>query len=190
MTRARCVLCTCAGACACATNLSEFVDVDEGVLDAHDALVDLVRVGREFVAQSERRGVLEVRPADLDHVGELGGLVGERVAQGGEVGQQQVVDLHGRRDVHGRGEGVVGRLAHVDVVVGVHGRLAAQLPAQQLDRAVGDDLVHVHVGLRARARLPHHQREVIVQLSTDHLCCVCRVVSCVWRIASCRVSHV
>lgn len=39
-----------------------------------------------------------------------------------------------------RGEGVVGGLPLVDVVVGVHHRLVAQLAAQDLDRAVGDHL--------------------------------------------------
>ena len=36
-------------------------------------------------------------------------------------------------------------------------------PAEELDRAVGDDLVGVHVGLGAAAGLPDHQREVVVE---------------------------
>jgi NADPH:quinone reductase-like Zn-dependent oxidoreductase len=39
----------------------------------------------------------------------------------------------------------------------------------QLDGAVGDDLVGVHVGLGAAAGLPHHQREVVVELAGDDL---------------------
>jgi hypothetical protein len=83
--------------------------------------------------------------------------------------QQAVDDLLGGGDVHGRGVGVVRRLAEVDVVVGMHRRLGAHRPAQPLDGAVGDHLVGVHVRLRARAGLPHDQREVIVQLPLGDL---------------------
>ena len=72
---------------------------------------------------------------------------------------QLILDAQHRRDVHGGGEGIVGGLRHVDMVVGVQKLLARDVVA-----AVGDDLVGVHVGLGAAARLPHHQREVVVQL--------------------------
>ena len=61
-----------------------------------------------------------------------------------------------------RGESVVGRLAHVDVVVGM-----AKLFARDLIGAVGDDLVGVHVALRAASGLPYDQGEVLVELSFD-----------------------
>ena len=77
--------------------------------------------------------------------------------------------LLGRGDVHGGRERVVRRLPAVDVVVGMDRRLAAHHAAGQLDGAVRDDLVHVHVALRPGARLPHHQREVVVQLARDDL---------------------
>ena len=79
-------------------------------------------------------------------------------------GQQLILDGDHRGDVHRRGEGVVGGLAHVYVVVGVH-----QLLARQLVGAVGHHFVGVHVGLGAGTGLPHHQREVAVQLAGDHL---------------------
>ena len=59
--------------------------------------------------------------------------------------------LHGCGDVHGGGVGVVTALRLVHVIVGMDRGLAAQLSAQQLDGSVGDDLVGVHVGLRAGA---------------------------------------
>nr|KAE8938022.1 hypothetical protein PF009_g12096 [Phytophthora fragariae] len=59
----------------------------------------------------------------------------QRVVQSVETGQQHAVDLLHGGDVHGRGERVVGRLAHVDVVVRVHGRLAAQHATRQLNDA-------------------------------------------------------
>ena len=84
--------------------------------------------------------------------------------------RQQVVDdaLDGG-DMHGRRIGVVRRLAHIDVIVGMHRLLRAHDAAQHLDRPVGDHLVGVHVRLRARAGLPDDQREMVVELAVDHL---------------------
>jgi hypothetical protein len=48
-------------------------------------------------------------------------------------------------------------------------RLAAALAAGQLDGAVGDDLVGVHVRLGAAAGLPDAEREVVVELAGDDL---------------------
>ncbi len=50
----------------------------------------------------------------------------------------------------------------------MNGLLAAQLAARQLDGAVGDDFVGVHVGLRTAAGLPDAQREMLVQLAGQH----------------------
>src|SRR5712691_7280705 len=76
-------------------------------------------------------------------------------------------DFRGGGDVHGRGEGVVGGLRHVDVVVGMNGLLAAHHAAGDLDGAVANHLVDVHVGLRAAAGLPDAQREIAVEFSGD-----------------------
>jgi hypothetical protein len=67
------------------------------------------------------------------------------------------------------GIGVVGRLGHVDVIVGVDRLLRAHLAAEHLDGAVGNDLVGIHVGLGARSCLPDDEREVIVMLAVDDL---------------------
>jgi hypothetical protein len=48
-------------------------------------------------------------------------------------------------------------------------RLGAELAAEQFVGAIGDHLIEVHVGLRAGAGLPDHQRKVIVELAVDHL---------------------
>ena len=52
------------------------------------------------------------------------------------------------------GEGVIGRLGAVDVVVGVHRFVASQGLAGCLRGQVADHLIEVHVGLRAAAGLP------------------------------------
>ena len=118
--------------------------------------LELRDITPKLLPERERRRVLRVRPADLDDVVKLLGLGVDGVVELLQPGQQDLVDVDGHRDVHGRGVGVVGALALVDVVVGVDGRLGAQLAAHQLDGAVGDHLVRVHVALGAGARLPNH----------------------------------
>ena len=87
----------------------------------------------------------------------------------GQRGDQALGHLGDAGDVHGGREGVVARLAHVHVVVGMDGRLGAHLAAEQLDGAVRDHLVHIHVGLRAAARLEDDQREVLGESAGDDL---------------------
>src|SRR5690606_25598602 len=98
----------------------------------------------ELLAEGDRRGVHQVRAAGLDHLGELLALA---LQGGGEVvegGDELLSDGRGGRDVDRGGEDVVGRLAGVDVVVGVH------RAAEALGGEGGDDLVHVHVRRGAR----------------------------------------
>ena len=72
--------------------------------------------------------------------------------------------------MHSGGVSVVTTLGLVDVIIGVDWSLAAQLSAQQLNSPVGDDLVSVHIGLSAGARLPDDEGEVIVvKFSRDDL---------------------
>ena len=70
--------------------------------------------------------------------------------------------------MHGGGEGVVGGLGHVDVVVGVNGLFGSEGAAGQFDGPVGDDLVDVHVRLGAAAGLPDAEGEVVVELALRH----------------------
>jgi hypothetical protein len=70
------------------------------------------------------------------------------------AGRETAYDGLGGRDVHRRRKHVVRRLAPIDVVVRVDETAFAARPAEKLRGAIGEDLVDVHVGLRARARLP------------------------------------
>ncbi len=109
-----------------------------------------------------------MRAADLDDVLELVRLLSERRVEVLQRRDELADDRLGGRDVHRRRIGVVRRLAHIDVVVGMDGLLRTHHPAQHLDGAVRDDLVRIHVRLRARARLPDGEREMRVELAVDH----------------------
>ena len=147
----------------------ELVEMGERLLDPLEVVVELRDVARELLSERERDGVLQVRPADLDDVRPRGGLRVEGVAERTDGGKHSVEELLGGGDVHRGRERVVRRLRHVDVVVRVDGHLGAQLAAGHLDRPVRDDLVHVHVRLRAGARLPHEQGEVVVEGAVEDL---------------------
>ena len=75
------------------------------------------------------------------------------------------------RHVHGGGEGVVGGLGHIDVVVGVAQLfgggdvLGGGQTGGQDARAVRHHLVDIHVGLGPAPRLPYGQGKVAVQLA-------------------------
>ena len=109
-----------------------------------------------------------MRTADLDDVLPGLRLVIQRIAQLLQRRHEAVNDFLRAGDVHRRGIGVVRRLAHIDVVVGMDGLLRTHLAAQHLDGAIRDHLVRVHVRLSARAGLPDDEGEMIVQVSRDH----------------------
>jgi hypothetical protein len=66
-----------------------------------------------------------------------------------------LMDFSCHGDVHGRGEGVVGALGLVDMVVGMDRALGPESSAHDLDGAIGDHLVRVHVALSTRSGLPN-----------------------------------
>jgi hypothetical protein len=105
---------------------------------------------------------------DLDDAVEVLRFFRQRGAQFFQRRQQAVGDGVHRRHMHGRREHVIGRLAAVDLVVGVHQARLASLAAQQFAGAVGQHLVDVHVGLRAGAGLPDDQGELAAVLPGNH----------------------
>ena len=137
--------------------------------DARDPERHLRGIAGEFLAERHRRRVLEMGAADLDDVGEGFRLVVEGAVKVAQRRQQARFDLARRGDVHGGREGVVRRLAAVDVIVRVHRRFAAALAAERLVGEARDDLVGVHVRLGAGAGLPDDERELVVVLALHHL---------------------
>lgn len=151
------------------TTLSKEAQVGEGSLDALNVALKLGDVARELLAQGEGGSILQVGTANLDQLLPLVHLDLQSIAQLLKRGQQGVLELDNGSNVHDGGERVVGGSGHVDMVVRVDGLLGAHLAAENLNGAVGDDLVGVHVGLGTGAGLPDDQREVIQQLTLGDL---------------------
>ena len=80
-----------------------------------------------------------------------------------QSGNQASVDGAEGGDVDGRGYYVVGRLAQVHMVVGVHRLAGAEHAPEVLYGPVGDDLVGVHIGGRPGAGLENVHDELVVQ---------------------------
>ena len=130
--------------------------------------INLSDPGTDFLPQCDGRGVLQVGTAGFDNIVELFGFSSQGVTQLAHVFVQAALTLQAHSDVHGRGESVVGGLPTVHVIVGVYGLLTALLAARQFNGAIGDDFVHVHIALGARAGLEHHQREFGIPLASNH----------------------
>jgi hypothetical protein len=71
-----------------------------------------------------------VRATDLDHIDPLRRFRSDGGDQGVDPGQRVLTDGDQRRDVHRGHEAVVGRLAHVHVVVRMDGVVRAELGAE------------------------------------------------------------
>src|SRR5205807_1050125 len=109
--------------------------------DTVERLIELRHPAGDHLAESQRRRVLEMRPADHHHGRERPRLGVQRIPQRPDRGRQHVDELLDRGDVHGGRKGVVGGLAVVHVVVRMDRLLRSHRPAGELDRAVRDHLV-------------------------------------------------
>ncbi len=131
------------------------------------SLLELSHPGADFLAESERGRVLEVRAADLHDVGESALFLGECFAEVAQFGEQPFGDVLGDGDVHCRGKCIVGRLTMVDMVVGVDGALAAHRATGHFDSSIRNHLVGIHVRLSAATGLPNVERKVFVEFAGD-----------------------
>src|SRR5882672_367432 len=125
-------------------------------------------VGGEFLAERHRHGVLELRAPHLQHVGELQRLGAEGTAQLLH-GRAEAADREVQRHLDGGRIDVVGALAHVDVFDRVQIAVLAAPVAEQLEPAVGDDFVGVHVGRGPRPALDDVNDELVEQLALADL---------------------
>ena len=141
----------------------QFLDFTDGGADVLNAQFALARVAAEFLAEPNGRGVHEMRAADFNDVPKFLRLRIERAAQCVERGDERGAELLGDGDVNRGGDDVVRRLAHVHVVVRVHGIARADRLARELRAAVRDHLVGVHIRRGAAAGLEEVDREMRIE---------------------------
>ena len=122
------------------------------LVDAPAVAVEGLGIGAHLAAQRGEHRVLVLGAADLDHVGERLLLLLEGLLQGHHLLLEPVQERDGRQ-AQGGGVGVVGALVQVEVVERRDARVAAGRLAEDLQGAVGQHLVDVHVGAGAGAAL-------------------------------------
>ena len=93
-------------------------------------------VSGELLSERQRNGVLQMSASDFDDRHELVAFCPKLREEETECGEQFADGHFRRRDVHCRGEGVVGGLRHVHMVIRVHGLFAAFFAAEQFVGAV------------------------------------------------------
>ena len=118
----------------------------------------------DLLGKGNGGGVLQMGAAGFDDAPVFRLQPGKGGGEQVNGGNHPVRKAQHRRNVHGCGEGVVGGLGHIHIVIGMQ-----QLFAQNGVAPAGNDLVGVHIGLGAGAGLPDHQREMIGQLPVNHL---------------------
>ena len=122
-------------------------------------------VARPFLAKGEGRRVLHVGATDLNNVIPFGRLGGNGVAECPNRRDQAQRHVDRGCDIHRRRKGVIRRLRHVDVIIWMNWRLAAERRSGKLAATVRDDLVNIHIELGTAARHPHVQRKHRVVLA-------------------------
>ena len=133
-------------------------------------VADLRRPRPDLLPERHRRRVLQVGAPDLDDVARARAALASRPRP-----------ARRRPGAAARPSSsttatctAVGKVSLLDWLLltsslGCTGDFEPELAAEDLDRAVGDDLVGVHVALRARPGLEDDEREVVVELAARHL---------------------
>src|SRR5512133_1215636 len=108
---------------------------------------------------------------DLNHLTELIGLLLNRVAHARDRRNEFMLQRSQGGDRHSGREHVVGRLTSVDVIIRMNDAFYTSFCTKEFTGAIRDHLVHIHVRLRAAARLPYDQWELVVVPSIENFLC-------------------
>ena len=84
-------------------------------LNSRNTVFDLRGVAAKFLPQRQRRGILRMGSTDLNNFCKCLGFVRNALVQQPQTRQQDTIDFHGRRNVHGRWKRIVATLTLVDL---------------------------------------------------------------------------
>src|ERR1700733_6543251 len=140
----------------------------EHLLQPLNVAVEQTRPAAELLPERQRHSILQMSASDLDDIMEFPSLGCDRIMHALDRRNQRVLHAIRRRNMHRRRKRVVRRLRHVHVVIRMNGFLRSHLAARNLNSAIRDHFIDIHIGLRAAARLPDAQRELVLQLAGNH----------------------
>jgi len=135
--------------------------------NALSVAADRFGIGTELLTQPHRHCVLQVGAPGFNHILEFQRLLLQRRRQPCHR-RIQLVQPPQRAQADSGGDGVVGGLCHIDMVVGVHAVLPA-LTAQKLCGAISNHLVCVHVVAGSGARLEGIDHKLFIPTTVHHL---------------------
>jgi hypothetical protein len=147
----------------------EFGEVGLRFLDTLDAALDLPGIPPEFLPESYGSRILKMSSPRFDDIIKFGRLRFEGGFHPFERGKEVFFYPDQSREMDGGRDDVVRRLSAVHVVVRVDGLLRADLPAENLDRPVRDDLVRIHIRGSSAPGLENIHDEMLVMLPGDDL---------------------
>ena len=129
--------------------------------------LDRRRPGAHFLPQPNRHRVLQVRPTGLHHIVPFGRLASGHLDEARKRRQQLIQPPQDAQPNRG-GDCVIGRLRHIDVIIGMDGLFAGfNVIAEDLIGAIRHHLVGVHVMAGARARLKGIDHKMLMMLSSQ-----------------------
>ena len=150
-----------------ATN-GEVIKSRKHLLQPRDITVKQTHPAGHLLPHREWRRVHQMRPANLYDVLKLPRFCIDGVAQPGH-GRNQCLGYSRRsRNMHSSRKRVIGRLRHVHVVIWMDRFLRTHHATCDLNRAIRNHLVGIHIGLRAAAGLPDAEWKVLVEFSGNH----------------------
>ena len=142
----------------------KFQDCFQSPLCSPDAQFQLAGKSTEFLAKTQRRGICQVSPADLDDFVPALGLGLQDISEPAESGNQRFVNTDGDGNMNRGGKRVVGALPHVDVVVRMDRLLHFEaISTGGFDRSIRNDLIAIHIAGGSRSGLENINREFAVE---------------------------
>ena len=144
------------------------MDLFYSMVDATDAAAYSRCVHAHLLAERDGDCILQVRAAHLEDILVLLGLLLELRSEAVES-CRELLSLVAQADLDARRERVIRGLCHVGMVVRGDDVIAAFRLADDLECAVAEDLVHVHVDGRASAALDRINRELVEEFAVDDL---------------------
>ena len=135
-------------------------------LKVKNLFLEVVGIGIEFLSAGHGNGILQLCAAHLDDVLELLCLVAQCADEPCERSNEALVHTD-ESETDGGGIDIVGGLSAVAVVVRQAILVVALLVAHDLEGAVGNHLVGIHVDTGAGTPLHHVDGEVLMPFAVD-----------------------